>query len=428
MGERDIAITPMWDRVKDMEMRVVDMHQKNTPHVVMLTNAVAPDKLGGLERYVGELSSELAHRGVQVTVIAKQVNIEHSHDEIQETGVRILRYSVPSKSDPFFALRYASDLARGVRELLKNVFRDSKVRPVLHGHFPAPMGPVLQARIPYLYTFHAPVYKEIISERQGSYLLPPVVAQVAVQGMRGVERRVVRRAAEVFTLSDFMANEAEQLDPSLWARHVLVPGGIDTDAFAPRSISTPDIEHAEGSPVLFTARRLVERTGVENLVEAMPAVLSRYPDARLYVAGSGPRRAAIEAQLQALGIEKNVRLLGYISEAELVDWYRRADVAVTPTKALEGFGLSTAEALSVGTLAAVTPVGANAEVVTGLDPALVLPDASPSGIAAGLNALLGDTAQMAATRSKARSYAVDRFGWDAICSRYIDSYERAARD
>ena len=37
---------------------------------------------------------------------------------------------------------------------------------VLHGHYPISMLPVLTTRIPYLYTFHAPVYKEVVGERQ----------------------------------------------------------------------------------------------------------------------------------------------------------------------------------------------------------------------------------------------------------------------
>jgi glycosyltransferase involved in cell wall biosynthesis len=55
--------------------------------VLMLTNVVAPDKLGGLERYVRELSSALARRNVSVTILSKAMNREALAEEELEPGV-----------------------------------------------------------------------------------------------------------------------------------------------------------------------------------------------------------------------------------------------------------------------------------------------------------------------------------------------------
>lgn len=392
-------------------------------HVVMVTNPLAPDKLGGLERYVRDLSARLVTRGLRVTVISKRTDDVQLDSELAEDGIRILRYAAPKKSDPLFAMKYAGAIRNQVGRLLADAVGRSTDSTVIHGHFPGSMPAVISSKRSYVYTFHAPVYKEIISERQGSYLLPRPVAGIAVAGMRRTEARVLTNASIVFTLSEFMASEARTLAPSMGSRHVLVPGGIDTDAFAPGAIDSVRIRRALGMPLLFTARRLVERTGVEELVKAMPRILAAQPDAHLYIAGDGPRRAAIEHERQHLGLVRNVTLLGRISESDLVEWYRRADVAVTPTKELEGFGLSTAEALACGTPAFVTPVGANAEVVQGLDRALVAPAASPGGIASGLISLWQDTERLKRIAATARDYAQDRFGWDSICARYIGAYD-----
>ena len=40
--------------------------------VLMVTNAVAPDKLGGLERYVRELAATLVRKGHDVTTLSKR--------------------------------------------------------------------------------------------------------------------------------------------------------------------------------------------------------------------------------------------------------------------------------------------------------------------------------------------------------------------
>lgn len=89
-----------------------------------------------------------------------------------------------------------------------------------------------------------------------------------------------------------------------------------------------------------------------------------------------------------------MHLLGRISDDDLLTWYRVADLAVTPTLALEGFGLSTAEAMSCGTPVVVTPVGANPEVVSGLGSEFVAASTSPHDIAMAVNRALGDPARL----------------------------------
>ena len=142
-------------------------------HIVMVTNAIAPDKLGGLERYVRELSKELVRQGNAVTVISKMTS--PNQPDVQECpdGVKVMRYKVPPKEDALFALKYPYYVARGVRKALGAIVRTSYPGgTVIHGHFPLPMLPLVMKRIPYVYTCHAPVYKEILDERQGSYRFP----------------------------------------------------------------------------------------------------------------------------------------------------------------------------------------------------------------------------------------------------------------
>lgn len=75
------------------------------PHVIMVTNAVAPDKLGGLERYVRELSAGLVAAEASVTVIAKRTAPEQPDEERGADGVLIRRFDPPRKTDPLFAVR-----------------------------------------------------------------------------------------------------------------------------------------------------------------------------------------------------------------------------------------------------------------------------------------------------------------------------------
>lgn len=385
--------------------------------IVMVTNAVAPDKLGGLERYVRELASALQQRGHRVAILAKRVQDADPLHEIAADGVVTGRYRAPSKRNPLFVVAYPVLVARDVRRLLRRLGAPGH-DVIVHVHHPVPAVVPMLLRIPYVYTFHAPVWREILPERHDSYLLPAPVARVGVALFRQLEGLLLRRARLVITLSRFIRDESIALgvDP---ARHRLVPGGLDVERFTP----PPDGRGGDLGPRLFLARRMVDRMGIDQLIEAMPAILDRVPGARLRVAGSGARRERIEALIARLGLGEQVSLLGRIPDADLVEEYRAADLAITPTQELEGFGLSTAEALATGTPVLVTPVGANPELVEGLSELLVSADRTPDALAEAVVRLLEHPDELARVRSGARDHVVPRFGWAAVAERYTELYD-----
>lgn len=393
--------------------------------VVMLTNAVAPDKAGGLERYVRELSRVLVMRGHDVTVVAKRLHPDHPPVEVAEDGVHVVRYPVPSKRNPAFAPLYPAHVATHVRRVLRELSPT-----VVHAHFPVPAVPLVLPRrwLPFVYTFHAPVYRELLSERNGTYALPPWSRALAVRGLRAAEARVVGAASAVTLLSQFMRGELAELHAPTARRAVLIPGGLDVEAFAPGPPQPPVDTGPATGPVLFTARRLTPRTGVVPLLEAMAIVRRTRPDVRLVVAGDGPQRDEVRRTSHRHGLDDSVVLLGRISDAELRSWYRRADLVVMPTTELEGFGLTTAEAMASGTPVAVTPVGANPELVTPIHPRLVLPGTSPSDMAAGLTGLLSDLAEVTAFSAACRRHAVDTWSWAMVCARLERVYAEVQRD
>ena len=203
-------------------------------------------------------------------------------------------------------------------------------------------------------------------------------------------------------------------------------GGIDTTRFTPATSSGED--GVGRGPVLFTARRLVPRTGVVELVQAMPAVLRARPDARLFVAGAGLQREQIDAEIVRLGLGSSVTMLGRISDEDLVRWYQKATLVVTPTQQLEGFGLATAEAMACASPCLVTPVGANPELVEGIPAPLVSRDATPDGLADGIVALLATPELLQEVRPLCRAVVDPAMGWPAIAERHIAVYERAGAE
>lgn len=389
---------------------------------LMVTNAIAPDKLGGLERYVRELSAALVSLGLPVSVLTKQVSADDPPEETGCDGVRIHRHCVPDKRRRTFALQYPLYVSVGV-------IRQIRSRPpgsFVHCHYPITSLPLVFTSLPYLYTFHAPVHKEVLAERGNSYALPSAVQRTAVAGVRVAERSVTSGARGTVVLSEFMRSELRELSPSAADGSQLIAGGIDTDFFSPGPAERPPWARL-ADPLLFSARRLTLRTGVLELVQALPAVLERWPKARLAIAGTGHQRASIMECIRRSGLEDRAVLLGRLCDTELRNWYRVADLTVTPSQELEGFGLSTAESLAVGTPALVTPVGANPEVVQGLHPLLVAPGCRSKDLAAGICRVLGEPGLLQRLRSTARGQVHPQWSWSWVARRHLDLYQTMAR-
>jgi glycosyltransferase involved in cell wall biosynthesis len=241
---------------------------------------------------------------------------------------------------------------------------------------------------------------------------------------RQVERTVYRRADHFIVLSNAFKDVLCRTYDVSPDRVSIVPGGVDVDAFAeepPRSEARALLGWPTDRPILFAVRRLAHRMGLERLIEAMATVHEHVPDARLYIAGRGPLRETLQEQIESLGLQDQVRLLGFISDDMLRRAYRAADLSIVPTIALEGFGLITIESLAAGTPVLVTPVGGLPEVVAPLSEDLVLPGAETTDLADGLLKALLSPERLPSTEHCIQ-YARRHFDWPKIAQQTRDVY------
>jgi glycosyltransferase involved in cell wall biosynthesis len=383
--------------------------------VVILTNAITPDKLGGSYRYARELADGLANAGVDVVVVSKRIGRDDPALERSPSGALLSRFDVPPKSRTAYVASYPVAVARAVRRALRN-YPDA----IVHSHYPVPGLPVALSRRPFISTFQAPVHRELLSERQGSYALPGIASRPVVATVREAERFVMRRARRVIVLSEFSRGLLARLSRRAAAEAIVIPGGIDLELFRPG----PRGDAAW--PALFTARRLVPRTGVGELIAAMPTILAAFPHATLSIAGTGELEGALCNQISTLDAANSITLLGRVTEDELVRRYQQADLVVLPTQELEGFGLTTAEALACGTPVLGTPAGATPELLAPIDPALVSSGTAPDQIANAALALLCDRGRLEQLAALSRQRVDPAMGWPTIVRRHIEIYESLA--
>ena len=242
-----------------------------------------------------------------------------------------------------------------------------------------------------------------------------------------LESRAYRPAQRFITLSNAFAGLLQRrygVDRSLIR---VVPGGVDVERFRPRQ-SRRAAREALGlpldRPIVVTVRRLARRMGLQDLVTAFAEVNRRVPDAMLVIAGGGPLRDELNAQIDGLGLRDCIRLLGRVDDAELPTLFRAADLSVVPTTALEGFGLTSVESLAAGTPALVTPVGGLPEVVRGLSDALVCEATGSDALADRLLGVLAGNVSLPAEEA-CTAYAAEHFAWELVAERTRAVYREA---
>jgi glycosyltransferase involved in cell wall biosynthesis len=366
-------------------------------HLACIGNGWFPEDPGGLERYVYGLVQSLAHGGDVVDFFTTGhpttlggASYPHTLGNVERGIVRRM----------FGALTcYARELSRSC--------------DVVNVHFPLtglPAVPFIPRDVPLVYNFHGPWWQE--SKQEGAPWF-----NVALK--KQIERLLFKRCAHFIVDSTAF----KQLLCSSYGigedRVSVVPCAIDTRVFVPsssRRFARAQLGWPQDRFVVFTARRLVHRVGLSSLLGAVADLKTRRRDLWLAIAGKGPLSASLQHQIDSMELNEYVRLLGFVSEEELILAFQAADVTVVPSQSLEGFGIIIAESLACGTPVIATPVGGMPEWLAPLQPSLVMEGFDREAIARSLESVIVGSLPLPDPK-RCRAYAEETFSWPIVASR-----------
>jgi len=363
---------------------------------------------GGGDRIFALLAGNLPAQGVGFTGVVT------GPDDLSATTNGLVRsFSPPT----------ASTVQRwlGARRTISAILSSSKT-DLVASHFALYISSALDKirHLPHVVHFHGPWAAESLEEGSG---------RLSVAGKYQLEKAVYRRAERVIVLSKAFAELAHR-DYGVDERKLrIIPGAVDTEYFdsgVTRASARALLGWPSDRPILVAVRRLSSRMGLDRLIQAMTAVRAAQPDALLYIVGQGTQRQTLEGQVAALGLDRNVRFMGFLPAQQLPLAFRAANINVVPTKALEGFGLVAAEALAAGTPSMVTPVGGLPEVVSLLSRSLIFRTSAAADIANGLIlALRGEL--LLPSEDACRRHAVENFSASLMAARTTVIYREAVR-
>ena len=371
---------------------------------------------GGASRWLREQSRGLRRRGHRVEVLCRMPG-PLAPAGWDMDGVSVRQYDV-SRAHP--AAYFVSSIVAARRAYTRDFPGRQWDAVVLNQPLSAlGVSRILPPATPTVYAFQSLAAMEYrIRSSYGDSSRPRLGVGMACAFLRWAERAALRRARRVVVLSDFSRRALLEAHGPLSASVLTVPGGADLERFTPardRAATRRELGMPGDELLLLTVRDLQPRMGLDALIRAVSLVRGDLP-VRLVIGGGGPLRQELEELARSLGVSDIVRFAGVIPEPDLPRYYQAADCFVLPTRALEGFGLVTVEALACGTPVLGTPVGATPEILAPLAPELLTDDASPEALARGIRRvapLLGDDG----FRARCRAHAERHYGWPLAVAR-----------
>jgi L-malate glycosyltransferase len=187
-----------------------------------------------------------------------------------------------------------------------------------------------------------------------------------------------RFADLVLANSDAVGEAWTDANPALASKVRVIANGID--------VQTKARTRKRERPKVICVANLISYKGHQTLLEAAAVVARRTRAWSLLLVGDGPKRAAVESEIERLGLSDLVTLLGQRDDVdELLD---EADLAVLPSYT-EGLPNAVLEAMAHGVPVIATDVGGTASLVeTGAG--IVVPPRDQAALADALQAMLFD--------------------------------------
>ncbi len=368
--------------------------------------------VGGAERVMATLASELAARSIPVTLLTARWQPTWPA-EITYRGVPVVRLPNP-RLRVWGTFRYMQALGRWLRRhraeydlvYVSMLKHDAYAALTAVGH-----------EVP------------VVLRAEGAGPTGDCRWQREARCGRRIRRRC-RKADAVIAAS--RAIERELLDAQYPREQIqYVPNGIAIppvrsaaaqlaarNALAATSLT---LRLPPGAPLAVYTGRLHPAKGLGDLMAAWERIATLWPNARLWLAGEGPFQEELEAEIEARSLKNHVALAGVFDNVD--ELLAAADLFVLPSWE-EGMSLALLEAMAAGLPVVACDIPGNRELVADGQTGLMVPARDPPRLAQAIERLLNAPTLRDRLGEAAREATVSRFSLAHMADQHLELFER----
>tara|TARA_B100000315_G_scaffold254928_1_gene297038 strand:+ start:595 stop:1830 length:1236 start_codon:yes stop_codon:yes gene_type:complete len=211
----------------------------------------------------------------------------------------------------------------------------------------------------------------------------------------------------------------------------IIPMGVDLDVFKGQyHDQNIKKKYNINGPMLLAVGRFAEKKGFKYLIEAMPLVLSKYPETKLLIIGFGPLEEELKGLVVKLNIGCSVIFPGKMPPLELAKYYTVSDIFVGPSIVddsgdTEGLGIVFFEALASNTAVIASKVGGITDFIVDQETGLLVEQKYPKDIAEKIIRLISDKELRNKITANGKKVVEDKFSWEKIVDQYLYVYKQS---
>jgi L-malate glycosyltransferase len=353
----------------------------------------------------------LADRGHRLFIAAEQVSLEHALPAAVEVFPLQRRFGAGGLG----RLEYMREVRKLYRSLERTVDFDliHQLNPVYTGISLA-LWPMNKPLVLGPYVAEWPNDPDAIAGAG------PVV-RALLRDMKNSLARVQQRGAAAILITTEEAR-LRVVAPERRSSTHLLPHGVDSDFFSP---SPAGGRSPDGSTVILFLANISERKGILEMLNAFDRLGSRFPDARLWIAGGGEHEQSSRAIASRLSCAERIRFLGPQNREQALELFRMADIYCLPSHG-EPFGMTVAEAMSCGLPVVVTNSGGVRWIVDA-EGGIRVPERAPEELAGALAELIGVPERRKKMGAHNRAKILKQFTWDRVIDHLEEIYSDAMR-
>jgi len=217
--------------------------------------------------------------------------------------------------------------------------------------------------------------------------------------------------------------EVQRISPE---KLITIRNSIDLDRFSPTAIDKTSVQHLRSglglsvhSHVVITVARLHPQKGHRFLIEAIPAIIEKFPDTQFLFGGEGELQESLHNYVKRLGIESHVHFLGM--RQDIPELLALSDLFVLPSL-WEGLPNAVLEAMAMGTPVVATAVDGCPEVIHDGQTGLLVPPGNSEALSQAICCLLGNPKLRLQLAHAAQSLVIENYSEEKNISAFEQLY------
>jgi glycosyltransferase involved in cell wall biosynthesis len=381
--------------------------------IIMLSRVTPHHRKGGLESHTETLATALKERNIDISIVTSS----HPEGKSRSTLGGVPVFHLPGTKPG----EYTIGFFRIARKWIDNYVKDNPV-DIVHSQGFAALGFKSRKKYKLITTIHGTLLSE-------TALSPSLRKEFGPIKKLGLLWRYKKRLAiapqyrRLLKVSDRIITDSlytKTLLPTVIQKKVsIVQLGILLEPYLVKNHeqSRRNLKWDDENICVSVGRMNMEK-GFQVAIQA----ISRLPNVKYYLVGTGPYQDTLKSIVKDLGLEDRIIFTGRISEKDLPSYYSAADLFLMPELGDTAFGLVLVESMAAGTPAIAADSGAIKEVIYNPEE-FTYNKHDFEKLAELISEHLRDKAELADLRTNVRDFASERYQAGRMADEMIKIYE-----